>query len=171
MKRAWVIFTALVFTLAFVVSATAEAPKQPKWMTSPVKQMVDQARAATKQVTIQDLKKAMDAKEDIVILDVRDANEYQVAHIPEAVNVSRGLLEFSIWSVVPDRNTKIFVYCKTGARAALATKLLNDLGYKNAVSVDTGGVAWVKAGYPVQTSITDDEIVIMPALKTSAAVQ
>jgi hypothetical protein len=31
------------------------------------------------------------------------------------------------------------------------------------VAVDTGGAAWVRAGYPVQTSITDDEIVIMPA--------
>jgi rhodanese-related sulfurtransferase len=63
---------------------------------------------------------------------------------------------------VPNKEKKIFVYCKTGARAALATKLLNDFGYKNAVAVDTGGVAWVKAGYPVQTSITDEDLVIMP---------
>ena len=55
------------------------------------------------------------------------------------------------------------VYCKAGARAALATRQLNDLGYVNAVAVATGGAAWVKAGYPVQTSITDEEIVIMPS--------
>jgi rhodanese-related sulfurtransferase len=116
-----------------------------------------------KKVTIQDLKKAMDNKEDIVILDVRNPNEYDVAHIPGAFNVSRGLLEFQIWSVVPDKNAKIYVYCRTGARAALATKQLNEFGYKNAVSVDTGGVAWAKAGYPIQTSISDEEIIIVPA--------
>lgn len=165
MRRSTAIIAALVISLAFALNAAGEAPKQPKWMTTPVKQLVADARATTKQVTIQDLKKAMDAKEDMVILDVRDANEYQVAHIPDAINISRGLLEFSIWSVVPDQATKIYVYCKTGARAALATRQLNALGYKNAVSVDTGGVAWVKAGYPVQTSIIDEEIVLLPAKK------
>ena len=63
---------------------------------------------------------------------------------------------------MPNKEKKIFVYCKTGGRGALATKLLNDFGYKNAVNVNTGIVAWVKAGYPVQTSITDEELVIMP---------
>jgi rhodanese-related sulfurtransferase len=114
-------------------------------------------------VTIKDLKDAIDSDQDMVILDVRESNEYNVAHIPDAVNVPRGLLEFAIWAVVPDRKEKIFVYCKTGARAALATKMLNELGYKNAVAVDTGGVAWAKAGYPVRTSITDEEIIIIPA--------
>jgi rhodanese-related sulfurtransferase len=165
MKKAVFLITVLAFSFALVMNAAAQAPAQPKWMATQTKQMVDHARAVTKQVTIQDLKKAIDAKEDLVILDVRDPNEYQVAHIPGAVNVSRGLLEFVIWNIVPDKNAKIFVYCKTGARAALATKQLNEFGYKNAVSVDTGGVAWAKAGYPIQTSITDDEIIIMPAKK------
>jgi rhodanese-related sulfurtransferase len=78
-------------------------------------------------------------------------------------NLPWGLLEFSIWTLVPDKSKPIFVYCKTGARTALATKQLNELGYVNALAVDTGGVALVKAGYPVQTSIADEEIVILPA--------
>jgi rhodanese-related sulfurtransferase len=150
----------------FVIAAAcvaAEPAPQPKWMTSPVKELVDKARATTQQVTIKDLKDAIDGNTKMVILDVREPNEYDVAHIPEAINVPRGLLEFSIWTAVPNQEEKIFVYCKTGARAALATKLLNELGYKNAVAVNTGGVAWVQAGYPVKTSITDEEIVIMPA--------
>ena len=158
-----ILATAFFFSMIAAACMAAEPAQQPKWMTSPVKEMVDKARAATQQVTIKDLKAAIDRNQDVVILDVREPNEYDVAHIPEAINVPRGLLEFSIWTVVPNREEKIFVYCKTGARAALATKLLNEMGYKNAVSVDTGGVAWVKAGYPVKTSITDEEIVIMPA--------
>lgn len=143
----------------------AEPAAQPKWMTTPVKEWVDKARATTKQVTIGELKAAIDGAENMVVLDVREPNEFDVAHIPGAINVPRGLLEFSIWTVVPNKEAKIYVYCKTGARAALATKTLNELGYVNALAVDTGGVAWVKAGYPVQTSITDEEVVILPATK------
>ena len=94
---------------------------------------------------------------------MRNPDEFSAAHVPGAVNVSRGVLEFNIWSAVPDKNKKIYVYCRTGGRAALATKVLNDLGYKNAVSVKEGMKDWVKAGYPVKTSITDDEIIIAPA--------
>jgi rhodanese-related sulfurtransferase len=155
-----------MLTVAFILSLTArglaEEKKQPAWMSSPAKEMVDKARASVKLVTIQDLKKAIDAKEDIVIIDVRNPNEYDAAHIPGAVNVSRGLLEFQIWSVVPDKNAKIYVYCRAGGRAVLATKQLNEFGYKNAVSVDSGGFAWATAGYPIEISISDEEIIIVP---------
>lgn len=164
MKQAMMIAAVCWFAIAAVL-AHAESAAQPKWMTSPVKEWVDKARTATKQVTIGELKAAIDGAENVVVLDVREPNEYEVAHIPGAINVPRGLLEFSIWPVVPNKEAKIYVYCKTGARAALATKTLNELGYVNALAVATGGVAWVKAGYSVQTSITDEEIVIMPATK------
>ncbi len=156
---------AILLFLSLVVPVQAAEPTKPKWMATPAKELVEKARAVTKQVPIKDLKTDMDAQADIAILDVREPAEYDVAHIPGSVNVPRGLLEFSVWSVLPDLNQKIYVYCKTGARAALATKQLNELGYKQAVAVDTGGVAWVLAGYPVQTSITDEEVVILPANK------
>ena len=154
-----------VFFLSFTTVFAEEQKPQPKWMSTPTKDLVDKASASVKKVNIQDVKKAIDSKEDVVILDVRDPDEYGAAHIPGAVNISRGLLEFSIWSVVTDKNAKIYVYCKTGARAALATKQLNEFGYKNAMSVDTGVIAWIKAGYPVQTSIADNELVLIPAVK------
>jgi len=156
---------AMLLLLSLTVAAQANEPAKPKWMNTPTKELVEKARAVTKQVPIKDLKTDMDAQADIAILDVREPAEYEVAHIPGSVNIPRGLLEFSIWSILPDLNQKIYVYCKTGARAALATKLLNELGYKQAVAVETGGVAWVLAGYPVQTSITDEEVVILPVNK------
>jgi len=159
-----IVIAAMVALFLTAAQANGE-PAQPKWMSGPTKELVDKARAATKQVTIQELKAAIEAQPDTVIVDVREPNEYEVAHIPGSINVPRGLLEFSVWSVLPDPNQKIWVYCKTGARAALATKLLNELGYKQAVAVDTGGQAWVLAGYPVQTSITDEEVVILPVRK------
>ena len=159
MTKKVVIIVALVIGLFSVVAATAG---EPKWMKTKTKEMVDQARAETKHITIEQLKKAIDDEEDVAILDVRTPKEYEAAHIPDAINAPRGLLEFSIWSLVPNQQEKIYVYCKTGARAALATKLLNDLGYPHAIAVDTGGLAWVKAGYPVQTSISDETLILQP---------
>lgn len=153
---------ALCSTLLLFTAGHALA-EQPKWMTSPAGKLVQEARNATKQVPLAELKKVFDEDEDVVLLDVRTPREYEAVHIPGAENISRGLLEFSIWAVVPDKNEKIYVYCKSGARAALATKLLNDFGYKNAVAVSTGMADWAKSGYPVQTSITDEQIIILPA--------
>lgn len=146
--------------LFFSISAHAEPPK---WMDTQTGKLVQEARNSTKQIPIAELKNVLDADEDIILLDVRTPREYEAVHIPDAVNVSRGLLEFSIWSVVPDKEEKIYVYCKSGARAALATKQLNDFGYKNAVAVATGMTDWAKSGYPVQTSITDEQIILLPA--------
>lgn len=143
----------------FVENASAE---QPKWMESPTGKLVQEARSATKQITIEELKKILDADEDITLIDVRTPREYEAVHISGAVNISRGLLEFSIWSFLPDKDEDIVVYCKSGARAALATKQLNDFGYKNAVAVATGMTDWAKSGNPVQTSITDEQIILIP---------
>lgn len=163
--KPWIMIAAVCWLVSASGAVGAEPATQPKWMNTPVKARIDKARADTKQVSIEELKAAIDNKEKVVVIDVREPNEYEVAHIPSSINVPRGLLEFSIWSVVPNIEAKIYVYCKTGGRAALSTKTLNELGYNNAVAVATGGAAWGKAGYPVQTSITDDEVVIMPVAR------
>ena len=156
-----VFFNILLVSYA-VADVTTPPANQPKWMETKTKELVDAARASTVQIPIQELKQLLDADEDIILLDVRTPIEYEVAHIPEAINISRGLLEFGVWSVVPDQDEKIYVYCKSGARAALATKQLNELGYKNAVSVTTGVVDWAKSGYPLKTSISDEQFTLVP---------
>ena len=125
--------------------------------------MLEVARKSIKEVSVADLKKMVDDDEDIILLDVRTPREYEAAHIPGAISASRGLLEFSIWYHVPDLNERIYVYCKTGGRSAFAAKLLKDFVYKNAVSVAGGIAGWARSGYPVQTSITDDELILLPA--------
>ncbi len=160
MKKA--IFCALCSILLIFTAGNVFA-EQPKWMQSSAGKLVQEARNVTKQVPLAELKKVFDEDDDMVLLDVRTPREYEAVHIPGAENISRGLLEFSIWSVIPDKQERIYVYCKSGARAALATKLLNEFGYKNAVAVSTGMTDWAKSGYPVQTSITDEQIIILPA--------
>jgi len=127
-----------------------EKPKVPTWQTTVVKDWVAKAKAEINKVTAADVKAAIDKKEKAVILDVRDPGEYAAGHLPGAVNISRGTLEFHIWDKVSDKNAKIYVYCRTAARSALATKTLNDLGYNNAVLMDAKFEDWIKAGYPVE---------------------
>jgi len=143
----WMLSFVFVFSMLSVTLAQETKPAGPPPI---VNQMVAKAKAAIKVVSAEDVKAAIEKKEKAVILDVRDSGEYTAGHLPGAMNVSRGTLEWGIWSKVPDQNAKIYVYCKTAGRSALATKVLNDLGYKNAVLMDAQFEDWIKKGYPVE---------------------
>jgi rhodanese-related sulfurtransferase len=143
----WMLSFVLVLSMLSLTLAQEQKPAGPPPI---VKEMVAKAKAAIKVVSAEDVKAAIDKKEKAIFLDVRDANEYAAGHLPGAMNVSWGTLEFNIWSKVPDQNAKIYVYCKTAGRSAFATKTLNDLGYKNAVLMDAQFEDWIKKGYPVE---------------------
>lgn len=140
----WMLSFVLVLSM-FSLTVAQQAGPPPV-----VKEMVAKAKAAIKVVSAADVKAAIDKKEEAVILDVRDPNEYAAGHLPGAINVSRGTLELGIWGKVADQNAKIYVYCQIAVRSALATKTLNDLGYKNAVMMDAQFKEWIEAGYPVE---------------------
>ncbi len=151
MKKVWVWILAWVFVLSMVsLSLAQDKPKVPTWTTTVVKDWVAKAKAEIKKVTPADVKAAIDKKEKAYILDVRDPDEFKAGHLPGAINVSRGKLEFVIWDKIQDKEAKIYVYCLTAARSALATKTLNEMGYKQAVLMDAHFEEWVKAGYPVE---------------------
>jgi rhodanese-related sulfurtransferase len=132
----------LLFSLVSVGMAQDMNPK--------VKEMLASAKAAIKTVPAETVKAAIDSKEKAILLDVRDGGEFSAGHLPGAMNISRGTLEMNVFGKIPDQNEKIYVYCKTAGRATLATKTLNDLGFKNAVLMDAPYENWVKAGYPVE---------------------
>lgn len=93
-----------------------------------------------------------------VLLDVREADEFHAGHIPGAVNIPRGLLEFKL-SNTPElsaRDLKIVLYCKTSGRAALAACALHDMGYLQVQSIEGGFDAWSAA----------DKTVVTPSLPT-----
>jgi rhodanese-related sulfurtransferase len=157
MKRMLIWTLSFVFILSMVSLTLAQTATTPAAPTAApagppqiVKDMVAKTKAGIKTVKAEDAKAAIDKKEKVVFLDVRDAGEFSAGHFPGAINVSRGTLEFNVWSKIPDQNAKIYVYCKTAGRSAFATKTLNDLGYKYAVLVDVQFEDWIKAGYPVE---------------------
>ena len=86
-----------------------------------------------------------------VLVDVRESDEFAAGHLPGAVHISRGLLEFKFSGApaLQPRDIKSVLYCKTSGRAALAAAALHDMGYLNVQSISGGFDAWVAAGKPV----------------------
>lgn len=105
-------------------------------------------------ITEVDLQQATAAIRDAdLLIDVREADEYGAAHIPGAVNIPRGLLEFKLSNdpQLTDRTLKLVLYCKTSGRSALATRALQDMGYRHVVSLAGGIEAWQAAGLELLT--------------------
>ena len=149
MKKRMLIALVSVLSALSLVSVTLAQQQAPAGPPPVVKDMVAKAKASDQKVSAADVKAAIDKKEKAIFLDVRDPGEFTAGHLPGAINISRGTLEFNVFSKIPDQTAKIYVYCKTAGRSALATKTLNDLGYKNAVLMDAQFEDWIKAGYPV----------------------
>lgn len=86
-----------------------------------------------------------------MLIDVRDPDEYRTGHIPGAVNISRGMLEFKFSNdpALESRDLNIVCYCKTSGRAALSAKALQEMGYLQVTSIAGGFDAWQEAGKEV----------------------
>jgi sulfur-carrier protein adenylyltransferase/sulfurtransferase len=91
----------------------------------------------------------------VPIIDVREAEEYAVAHLPGAKSVPRGYLESRIDAAVPDRRQRVILYCASGQRSALAAHTLKtELGFEDVVSMTGGITLWKDRGYDVETPRT-----------------
>lgn len=95
-----------------------------------------------------------------VVLDVREPVEWE-QHIAGAVQVPCGLLEFAVDPTSPRHKAELdpagrtIVYCRSGARAALAALTLKTLGYENVANLDGGFAAWTEAGLPTDEHHAD----------------
>src|SRR6266571_4445104 len=83
-----------------------------------------------------------------VIVDVREKDEWEQEHIPNALHLSRGTIELDIEEKIPDPNAVIICHCGGGGRSALAAESLQKMGYKNVRSMAGGFKAWKGAGLP-----------------------
>ena len=108
----------------------------------PLKQNVPRVSAV-------EFKKIADKDDDIVLVDVRRKDEFEAGHLPGAIHIDRGMLEFEGPRTLDEPDAKIFVYCRTGPRGALATKSLLDMGYVHVTNIDDGFKGWVEAGLPI----------------------
>ena len=113
------------------------------------KDLVKQCKESVKQLTVDQAKERFD-QGWYYFIDCRIDEEYRKGHIPGALHIARGFLEFKIEDIVPERDAKIILYCKSGERSCLGAQTLEHMGYSNAFSLDGGWKAWYSAGYPVE---------------------
>ncbi len=87
-----------------------------------------------------DLKNALDKGENIRILDVRQPQEYAIAHLPQSDLIPLSNLEVNLHTL--NRKEEIVVLCRSGIRSAQAVKFLREAGFNNVKNLDGGILAW-----------------------------
>ena len=99
------------------------------------------ADGSYQQITQEEAKEMMDSQE-VIILDVREQDEYDSGHISGAVLLPVGTIdENTAAEVIPEKDSTVLVYCRSGNRSKTASSTLADLGYTNIY--EFGGInAW-----------------------------
>jgi molybdopterin/thiamine biosynthesis adenylyltransferase/rhodanese-related sulfurtransferase len=115
-------------------------------MTRTFAQLLREARAATREVSNAEAQALVDA--GALLLDVREADEWDEGHLPGAVFVPRGFLESRIEAAASDHARPMVVYCAGGTRSAFAAQQLQDMGYSDVVNMIGGFQAWKAEGRP-----------------------
>ncbi|OQW33470.1 MAG: hypothetical protein A4E19_03480 [Nitrospira sp. SG-bin1] len=118
-----------------------------------VKQKVEAAQKQVKVIGMEEYRKLVENPGSAVILDVREPQEYAAGHVPGAINIPRGVLEFKIWSQLgfpanSDMDRPLVLQCQSGNRASLAAQSLQDLGFTQTTAVVMSLEDWQKVGNP-----------------------
>jgi len=112
--------------------------------------IVNDAKSRVKQIDIEGYRKMQASREPHVLVDVREDHEWAAGRAAGAVHLGKGIIERDIEAKVPDKNTRLVLYCGGGYRSALAADNLQRMGYTEAFSLDGGWKAWQEAGLPVE---------------------
>ena len=83
------------------------------------------------QISAKEAKEIMDSGDDYIILDVREKDEYDEGHIPDAILLPYTEIESKAEAMLPDKNKQILVYCRSGRRSKIAAEALVNSGYTN----------------------------------------
>jgi glyoxylase-like metal-dependent hydrolase (beta-lactamase superfamily II)/rhodanese-related sulfurtransferase len=146
---------------AFVEMMRAHNPSMPSHLTEALrtnrsggktaKQLIAEAAEQVPFMSMEELcARVRRGDEELVVLDVREKEAFESAHLPRARHVPRGLLELRADVELPDPTVRIVTYCQFGKISTLAAATLRTMGFTRAVALDGGLDAWVKAGFPVE---------------------
>ena len=105
-----------------------------------VDQLVSEAQPGIAKVTVSELKEMIGHKNDYKIIDCRETEEFTEGHIPGAINIPRGVIEFS--NKISNRRETIFVYSLNNDRSSLACRSLKLLKYNKVFIIDGGWQEW-----------------------------
>jgi molybdopterin/thiamine biosynthesis adenylyltransferase/rhodanese-related sulfurtransferase len=112
--------------------------------------LITEVKQSVKTVQLAEVKRRLDAKEPMTLVDVREKEEFRAGFIPGAISMPRAYLEQQFEAKLPDKNAPIVLYCAAGNRSAFAAKTLVELGYTRVESANPGFVRWKDLRYPVE---------------------
>ncbi len=111
-------------------------------------QLIQRTKAIIQEASPLEVKARLEARRDILLLDVREADEVATGIVAGAKHVPRGFLELRIEDLDRNRDREIVVYCAGGTRSAFAARSLSEMGYANVTSMSGGFTGWKNAGLP-----------------------
>jgi sulfur-carrier protein adenylyltransferase/sulfurtransferase len=123
------------------------------------RELLSDVKKEIREVSVEDVKRLLDTRAPVRLIDVREADEYSGGRLPGAVHIPRGFLELRIEDKA-GRDEELVVYCAGGTRSALAVRTLRELGYTRVASLAGGYNRWSDAHYPVEKPV-----VLTPAQK------
>lgn len=139
----------MVIGAVLVVPPHAFAQRVPPAVT----QKIQAAQKQVKTISMEEYRKVVENPGEALIVDVREPNEFAAGHVPGAINIPRGVLEFQIWKQVGfpanlDLDRNVILQCQSGNRASLAAQSLADLGFTHTTAVVMDLDDWQKVGHP-----------------------
>jgi len=116
--------------------------KKEHRMSKTAQDFVEHAKQHIQEIDVAEAKRLLG--QHIRVLDVREPEEFATTHLPGAINLPRGVLEFRLADIeaLRDLRAPVLVYCKTGGRCALAAHTLQQMGYAQVYSLAGGIDAW-----------------------------
>tara|TARA_Y100000588_G_scaffold200696_1_gene214390 strand:- start:11351 stop:12550 length:1200 start_codon:yes stop_codon:yes gene_type:complete len=116
-------------------------------MSTAFEALLEEVKGAVDSVTVEEAHGRLNNGSKVVLIDVREREDFAEGYIPGAQNIPRGFLELQIEGVVNDRSASLLVYGHEG-QTPLAARDLSGMGYESVAYIDGGLDAWVGAGYP-----------------------
>jgi rhodanese-related sulfurtransferase len=111
-----------------------------------MRDFVQDALKSVEEILPEAVQRRLHHGDELVLLDVREGEEFQRGHLPDALLIPRGVLEGQAPQLLRDTDTEIIVYCGSGMRSALACDVMQQMGYTNVHSMAGGFRAWVQFG-------------------------
>ena len=112
--------------------------------------VVNEARPSVKEITVEQARERIANNPRVVLLDVREDNEWMKQHAAEAVHLGKGIFERDLEKLYPDPDTEIIMYCGGGYRSVLTAVAARQMGYRNVASLIGGYKALVAAQWPMK---------------------
>lgn len=110
--------------------------------------LADEVRQEVKEIEADEVVKKLKAKADFTFVDVREESEWAAGHLPEAIHISKGVIERDIEVKIPNKDADIVLYCGGGYRSALAAYNLQKMGYTRVTSMIGGYRNWTERKLP-----------------------